>query len=293
MCGTTKLLASIRCSSKQTANRSVSPETPMPELPEVEAIREKIAPEITGRRITGVHVARAVVIRPQRASTIAKLAAGRKIEAVNRRGKNILVGLSGGYVIRVHLRMTGELKVAREGGNARVWFDLTGGRKLVFEDTRALGRVNVLTEAEVRKALAKLGPEPLSADFALERFTEEAARSRRPAKLFLMDQTHVAGLGNIYAAEALFRARLDPRKPMSETPRAKVAALHSTIVEVLREAMKSARIAYNRPGKFQEGEEFISGVYGREGEACPVCGHKIRRIEQGGRSTYFCPHCQR
>jgi formamidopyrimidine-DNA glycosylase len=197
----------------------------MPELPEVEAIRQKIAPEIAGRKITGVHVARTVVIRPQRAATVAKLATGRTIQAVKRRGKNLLIELSGGYVIRVHLRMTGELLVSREAGNARVWFDLTGGRKLVFEDTRALGRVNVLTEAEARKALAKLGPEPLSPDFALERFTEEAARSRRPARLFLMDQTHVAGLGNAYAAEALFRARLDPRRPMSEAPRAKVAAL--------------------------------------------------------------------
>jgi formamidopyrimidine-DNA glycosylase len=266
----------------------------MPELPEVEAICQTIAPQITGRTIRAVHVLRALVTRPQAPAAVARLATGRKIRSVYRRGKNIVIGLSGGYSIRVHLRMTGHLLVNGEvSPSTRAWFELGRGRALLFNDTRALGRLAVYTAAEIDRLLAPLGPEPLSPDFTPERLIEEARGSRQPAKLFLMDQKRVAGLGNVYAAEALFRARVSPARPAGTLSPARLRDLHAAIVGVLREAVRSAKIAYKQPGRCKETEEFIPAVYGREGAPCPICGRGIRRIVQGGRSTYYCPKCQK
>jgi formamidopyrimidine-DNA glycosylase len=267
----------------------------MPELPEVETTCRRLARSISGKRVRAVHVLRAAALGPQSPATLARIATDRTITAVRRRGKNILIELSGGYAIRVHLRMTGELSAATSPEitpAVRVWFELSGGLTLVFRDPRALGRIGVGTAAGIGRQLETLGPEPLSAGFQPEAFLAAAARSRQPAKLFLMDQTRVAGLGNIYAAEALFRAGIDPRRTISKVSPEKLLSLHSAIRTVLREAIGSATIAYKRPGKFQEGE-FGRGVYAREGEPCLVCSGKIRRIEQGGRSTYYCPRCQR
>jgi formamidopyrimidine-DNA glycosylase len=266
----------------------------MPELPEVEAICRTISPEITGRTIKAVHVVRALATRPQAPAAVVRLATGRRIRSVRRRGKNIVIDLSGGLAIRIHLRMTGHLHVDGEvSPSTRVWFELGRSRALLFDDTRALGRLAVHTAAEVDRLLAPLGPEPLSPEFTPRRLVEEARRSRQPAKLFLMDQKHVAGLGNIYAAEALFRARINPVRPANSLSRAKLAALHGAILSVLQEAVKSAKIAYKYPGNRQETEEFVPAVYGRGGEPCVVCGRAIRRMEQGGRSTYYCPKCQK
>jgi formamidopyrimidine-DNA glycosylase len=268
----------------------------MPELPEVEAIRRKLAPRLKGKRIRGVHILRASVTKPQPPPLLQELATGRTVRKVYRRGKNLFVELSGGYTIRVHLRMTGDLYLSRAvelPASVRLWLELGGGGKLVFDDRRALGTVHVHSPEEVASLLSKLGPEPLSKDFTPERLAGAARRSSRPAKLFLMDQARVAGLGNIYAAEALHRAGIDPRKPARRIRPAQAKALHSAIVAVLRDAVKSATTTYTRPGDFGETESFPRVVYGREGEPCPVCGGRIRRIGQGGRSTYFCPACQK
>jgi formamidopyrimidine-DNA glycosylase len=266
----------------------------MPELPEVEAIRAGIAREIKGRQITAVEVRRAVTVKPQRPATVARLATGRTIEGVRRRGKNIILDLSGRLAIRIHLRMTGELYVAHDretDAAVRVVVDL-GDRWLVFRDARALGKLHVLTRKQLDAALAALGPEPLSPEFSQERFVEMASRSRQPAKLFLMDQSRVAGLGNIYAAEALFRAGIHPARRMNRVPLEKLARLHDVIWAVLREASRAARREYKRPGTMREAEQFTRFVYGRAGQPCPDCGRKIRRMPQGGRSTYYCPGCQ-
>jgi len=262
----------------------------MPELPEVEAICGMISPAITGRTIKAVHVVRALATRPQAPAAVARLATGRKIRAVHRRGKNIVIGLSGGLAIRIHLRMTGHLHVdGKPSASTRVWFELGRGRALLFDDPRALGRLAVHTEAEIQRLLAELGPEPFSPEFTPQWLIEEARRSRQAAKLFLTDQKHVAGLGNIYAAEALFRARIHPARPVNSLSPARLATLHGAILSVLREAVKSAKIAYKYPGKSLETEEFAPAVYGRGGEPCRA----IRRIVQAGRSTYYCPKCQR
>lgn len=268
----------------------------MPELPEVEAVCRRLAPVVTGKSIRAVHVLRVTPLKPQRPATLVRLAGGRKIKAVRRRGKNILIDLSGGQTMRVHLRMTGELYA--EPGEAtlspavRIWFELSGGASLVFRDSRALGRLSIGTTEEIEEKLAGLGPEPLGPGFLREDFIADAGRSRLPAKLYLMDQKRIAGLGNIYAAEALFRAEIDPRKPMCELSPNSLSALYFAIRLILRQAVKSATIAYKRPGIYRK-SDFYRFVYGRAGELCIACGEKIRRIPQAGRSTYYCPHCQR
>ncbi len=264
----------------------------MPELPEVEAIVSGLHRAIKGRTIREVEVLRPAVVKPQTAALVASRATKRRIEGVRRRGKNILIPLSGGYTIRIHLRLSGELHIGDSGPSSRVILHLNGSKQLVFDEPRALGTVHVLSEEELAKALRGLGPEPLSREFKLEPFVEAARKSKLPAKLFLMSQKYVAGLGNIYAAEVLFRAGIDPRKPMGKVRADKVEALHAAIREMLRAAVKSVKIAYNRR-KYKEAAGFVRAVYGREGEPCLRCGGRIRRIEQAGRSTYFCARCQR
>ncbi len=259
----------------------------MPELPEVEAVCNRLRRTAIGARIAVVKIFRPSVTRPQLAKTVEKRASGRTIEQIRRRGKNILIDLSGGEVLHVHLRMTGDLAVIPDGrfraATVRAVFEFSDGRAMVFNDPRALGKI---WAGEDR--LGKIGLEPLDESFTLDAFDALMRASRQPVKLFLLDQRHIAGIGNIYAAEALFRARIDPRNPARSIARNRRKALHTAIVEVLQEAVAESERVYNAPG-----DEFPSAVYGREGEPCPCCHTIIRRIPQGGRSTYFCPRCQR
>ena len=263
----------------------------MPELPEVEAVCRKLRRDAAGARIVSVHLWR------RRNRRLQTGAAGRTIRKIERRGKNILLHLDGDLAIRIHLRMTGNLYVIPDirhrPTTTRDWFKLADGRGLILDDPRALGVVELRTGAEIETLMRGLGPEPLSPDFTLETFLDAARQSQTPAKLFLMDQNRIAGLGNIYAAEALHRARVHPAKPMNRLSRHKLQALHQAIVRVLTDAVQSACIAYTGPGRFKASETFSLAVYGREGEPCPVCGRRVRRYVQGGRSTYYCPGCQR
>ena len=269
----------------------------MPELPEVEAVCRRIRGAIIGKRIERVIVMRPSVIRPQSPARFVSSVEGESIRTVSRRGKNVLLELGSGSVVRIHLRMTGDLRVLPDSAlrplTARMLFAFVDGSALILDDMRALGKVHVLRKEALVRELASLGPEPLSPLFTPEAFAGTARRSRQPAKLFLMDQRRVAGLGNIYAAETLFRARIHPQVPMNRLTSQKLKKLHSAIVSVLIEAVESAERAYSQPGQIAEGEWFPVAVYGREGEPCPSCKRMIRRIKQGGRSTYYCPGCQR
>ncbi len=265
----------------------------MPELPEVEAVCRKLRKEAAG----GV-IAEAVVLRPGSVKPHAPgdldSAVGKSIVSIKRRGKNILLHLSGGLALRVHLRMTGNLFVIPDArfhsAKVRVYFRFRDGRGLVFEDTRALGRITIHAEAALDGLLAKIGIEPLSKGFTAETLLAMAKTSRRPAKLFLMDQRHIAGIGNMYAAEALFRARINPKQPINAVVKRKIQILHKVIIDILREAIGDAVRSYREPGSYQEMD---FAVYGRKGESCIVCKRAITRIVQGGRSTYYCPNCQR
>lgn len=253
--------------------------------------------DAAGREIVRTTVLRAITTDPQKPATVEARTAGRRIEAVRRRGKNLLLELSGGEALHIHLRMTGNLYVVADArllpASARVVFELDRGGALVFDDQRAPGKVHVRKASEIERIFSKIGLEPLSPEFTADALAGATQKSRQPVKVFLLDQRHVAGLGNIYAAEALFQARIDPRKPAGRLSRTKVEALHAAIVRILGDAVQSACIAYASPGRFGEAEMIPLGVYDRVGEACGICGRAIRRILQGGRSTYFCPGCQR
>ncbi len=193
--------------------------------------------------------------------------------------------------------MTGNLEVLPDirflPAAARFFLEFPGRAGLVFTDPRALGRIRLLNEDELAALDAALGPEPLSRSFTPARFAAAARASTQPVKLFLLDQKRIAGLGNIYAAEALFLAGIHPAKPAKTLSPARIGALHRAIVDTLRRALRAAEREYSRPGSRSEAENFPLRVYGREGQPCFECARLIRRLKQGGRSTYFCPHCQR
>lgn len=269
----------------------------MPELPEVEAVARRLRRLALGARILSAGFYRPAVTAPQPPDDILRATRGRTILAVQRRGKNILLHLDSGNALRVHLRMTGNLTVIPDHRlrplTARLWFDLDDGRALILDDPRALGRVTLHSPNELQILFSSLGPEPLEAGFTPASFAARARASRKPIKLLLMDQQAVAGLGNIYAAEVLFQTRIHPARPASRISTQRLSALHTAIVDTLRLAIDSAVKAYEQPGRFAEGEDFPLAVYGREGEPCMRCGTHIHRIRQGGRSTYFCPGCQK
>jgi formamidopyrimidine-DNA glycosylase len=261
----------------------------MPELPEVEAVSSVARRALTGRTVVALRILRKRICAPQRPATVERAVAGRRVVAVERRGKSIEIQLEGAE-LWIHLRMTGNLCPIGHGRlrahSVTACFELDDGSALVFDDPRGLG-------------VLRLGPapptgiDPLSDEFTASRFVDLARRGRGAIKTWLLDQRRVAGLGNIYAAEALFQAGIDPRRAGATLGRARLERLHGAIVAVLRDAVKSASLAYQRPGGFAEGELFDPAVYGREGLPCRRCHRPIRRVSQGGRSTYFCPGCQR
>ena len=269
----------------------------MPELPEVEAVCRKLRPHVKNRKIVAMRVLREGIVAPQTAAFVEEGVAGKSIQEVRRRGKNLLLMMDENSALHVHLRMTGTLRIADNAAlrpaSCRAYLELDSGKTILYEDPRAIGRIRLLSAPEVDALLASIGPEPLSRSFTAQSFINAARPSRQPAKLFLMDQRRIAGLGNIYAAEALFEARVDPQKPIGKLSVNKLGALHAAIVEVLSSAVKSACTGYSKPQHMGEAEWYPVAVYAREGEPCSKCGRRIRRIAQGGRSTYYCPGCQK
>lgn len=265
----------------------------MPEMPEVEAVCRRLRLEAEGATITRLRILRPGIVAPQTAGEVEEACGRVELTRVERRGKNIFLHLSAGGVLHVHLRMTGNLYVIPDHRmlvtSIRAVWELSDGRGIVFEDPRALGRIRLLAA----DALPSVGWDPLDAGFTAEVLAGLARGSRRPSKLFLLDQALVAGLGNIYAAEALFRAGIDPRRAMGSLGRVRLGRLHAAIVRVMSGAVETVYQHYAEPGRMLEAEQETLQVYGREGEPCRVCGSKIKRLAQGGRSTYYCGRCQR
>lgn len=243
----------------------------MPELPEVQILVNQLAPRLEGTRI------RAVAVRDAKIK-LAHNIVGRRIRRVWRRGKNIVFDLSGGLHLLVHLRMTGWFEFA-EPKRYRVAIQ-TGKGTAYFEDGRRFGVMQTLTPAELQHVFAALGPDPLVGGCDLSRL----AKTSRPVKVALLDQRLVAGIGNIYASESLWWARINPRRRVDRLRSAEVRALQRGIVKSMRRAIKYG------PRIFDV-QQFA--VYGRERKQCRRCGAVIRRIVQAQRSTYYCPQCQR
>lgn len=274
----------------------------MPELPEVETIRRDLAPQCEGRRITDVRVRKPdIVLGGQGPGDFADRVAGNRIKEVCRRAKWLLFMLDRGVLV-TQLRMTGRFAVGpgphppiEEFRHVAAEFDLDDGRTLFYDDVRRLGGFLLLTDGEWAIEEARFGPEPLATAFRGRDLATAIRRGRLPIKNALMDQSRLAGVGNIYASEALYAARIDPSRPAEELTDDEIGRLHRSLRRILRRSLDSAgttfsdyRAVNGRSGTFQE----LLQVYAREDQACPRCGTPIRRIVQSGRSTFFCPGCQ-
>ena len=271
----------------------------MPELPEVETIVRDLARLVRGARIERVEVFKEDLIRGTGAKKFALELRGRTIRAIRRRAKNIVLEVGDDRLV-VNLGMTGNLLAVPADAPlpdyVGVRFDLDRGRRMLYRDVRRFGRLELLPAAEWDAREEKLGVEPLGPEFTAELLHELASASRVAIKTWLMDQKRIVGVGNIYASEALFRARIDPRKPARTLTRPRARRLRDGIQEVLREAIEfrgTTLLDYRDASGEQGAFARRLRVYDRKGEPCTVCGTPIRRIVQGGRSTFFCPRCQR
>jgi len=279
----------------------------MPELPEVEAVVRTLRPLVQGRRIRCVHVFHTIATKPQTAAHLARQAQGHRIRAVERRGKYVLLVLDHG-LLTMHFKLDGQLLWFTNGkellqranqGEKSVHVDVAlelDKGVLGFADRRHFGRVHAWESVEACPGLRVLGIDALSRDFTSGRFAELLAASRRPLKDFLLDQSRVAGLGNIYSCESLWRARLDPRRRANTLKPQEARRLHKAIVSVLARALECCLHPapdFRDPEWWFQGLETILRVYGREGKPCRRCGEPIERIAQGGRSTYCCGRCQK
>jgi formamidopyrimidine-DNA glycosylase len=269
----------------------------MPELPEVETIRRNLAPHVEGRTLRRLQILDPRWSRPLAPRELADAVVGRTVERLGRRGKYLIWELAGEAYLLVHLRMTGNLLIDPvEPAHNRVWFEL-GEHRLAFTDPRRFGTGELaLGEDGLAAFLAgRLGVEPLDGEFTAEHLHALARTSRAPIKAFLLDQKRVAGVGNIYADEALFRARIHPLRPANRLTRAQCAALRDAVVASLEAgiAAKGATIddfrdPYGVSGTFQN--EFL--IHLREGEGCQNCGRPVRKLRAAGRGTYVCERCQ-
>jgi len=271
----------------------------MPEMPEVETIRRHLAPQLEGRVLETLDVQDERWSQPLAGEELSAAVQGRTLEQLDRRGKYLIFVLEDDVHLLVHLRMTGTLLLdppepTRFG---RVTFAFGGGRRLVFDDPRRFGTGELALGTPAREEFLarRLGVEPFSPDFTSAHLYALTRASRAPVKAFLLDQKRVAGVGNIYADEALFRARIHPLRPSNRLTRAQVDALRDGVIESLSAgiAAKGASIDDFRDpdgvaGTFQD--RFL--VHLREGLPCTRCGHTVRKLRVGGRGTYVCEKCQ-
>ena len=287
----------------------------MPELPEVETVARQLDPELRGRRIERLEVLDGRWSRPVPPERLGEAVSGATIHGLGRRGKYLLLALNGERTLVMHLRMTGNLVLVEgeevidpsegrrlyEGERStsarhlRARFTLDDGREVWFTDPRRFGEAQLVEDEKLDDRFVRLGVEPLSDEFTTEGLGEMAAGRTVPLKSFLLDQSGIAGVGNIYADEALYRARLHPLSPAGSMKPEHHEALRDAVVAALEAGIDNGGSSIDdyRDGRGEKGtmqDEFL--VHTRAGEPCPSCGTTIVRIVVGGRSTYYCPNCQ-
>jgi formamidopyrimidine-DNA glycosylase len=271
----------------------------MPELPEVETVAADLRPQLVGGVFVAAHILWPRTLAEPDADLLSARIGGRKVIDIGRRGKYLLMRLDSGPTLIIHLRMTGQLAVVTEdnpllrGPHLRAVFDLADGRRLTFTDARKFGRIWLVDEIE--QVVGKLGPEPLGWTFTAETLSVQLSGRRTAIKALLLDQSIVAGVGNIYADEALFLAGIHPLRPASSLTRDEVARLCDAIRAVLHESIEARgtllrdyRTPYGQDGAFQNRLR----VYQQTGQPCTRCGAPIERIRVTQRGTHFCPRCQ-
>lgn len=286
----------------------------MPELPEAETIARGLRGPLTGLTVLQVEVLHADLL-DEKSERFSERLQGTRIVSVDRRGKNLVLKLERGAPDRVaqngsglqtsflivNLGMSGRLlhrpldASAEPPSHPAVRLHLEGGGQLVYHDVRRFGRLRVLEVDDYTSWSRTLGPEPLSPRFRARDLHDALRGSRSPARSFLLDQKRLAGVGNIYANEALFRAGIDPRRPANEIGEVEARRLHQSLRTILKEAVQAGgttlrdyRTAQGWRGTYSDRLQ----VYGREGFPCHACGHAIQRVVFGGRSAFLCPHCQ-
>jgi formamidopyrimidine-DNA glycosylase len=275
----------------------------MPELPEVETVRRGLERALVGRRLRDARATVPTLRTPIDLPALRRTVRDRRVLAVRRRAKYLLVDLDGGKALLVHLGMTGTLRVAPPAEppekHDRVLVELADGATLRLHDPRRFGEIQPLTLAPDAwpERLAHLGPEPLGADFTPAYLKARCRKRRIPVKSLLMDQSVVVGIGNIYASEALWRARIRPGRRAARLTRRECAAVVREARGVLREAIEhGGTTILDFAGVQREAGAYVRKlrVYGREGEPCRRrgCDGTIKRIVQSGRSTFYCPACQ-
>jgi formamidopyrimidine-DNA glycosylase len=273
----------------------------LPELPEVETIRRQLAPALEGRRIVDLQVLDARWCEPAPPEAIEDALRGRRIESAGRRGKYLILSLEDDVHLVMHLRMTGNLLITEDAENpphTRVSLELDDGRRLLFVDVRRFGTGDVLLGGDALDEYfhSRLGVEPLTPDFTADALRALAKGRKQPVKAFLLNQERIAGVGNIYADEALFRAKIHPLRPVGTLKRQQIEALREGVIAALELGIDSKgasiddyRHVDGERGSFQD--RFL--VYSRAGEPCERCGSTIVKLRAAGRGTYICPNCQR
>ncbi len=270
----------------------------MPELPEVEVIRRGLASKLVGETITGVSRGDKRLRRQAEPGELESLA-GRTVSRLSRRGKYLLVHLDQGQTLLVHLGMTGRLFFLTDScpplPHVHLVFLLRSGHKLVYQDVRRFGQVLLYPPGVTPPALEQVGLEPWSRRLTPEWLAQKTAKLKRPIKNFLLDGRIIAGIGNIYASEALFATRIHPQTPVGRLSLQTWEALLKAIRRILHRAIRAGgtTIANFADCEGQSGLFAVQlKVYGRAGEPCPVCQSSIERLVMAGRSTFFCPRCQ-
>lgn len=268
----------------------------MPELPEVETIKRDLQKRILKKKIRRVDIIDSLILRSSSAG-FEKALVGAAIKAVDRRGKALLITLNSGYVLTVQLMMTGQLITDNNvDRHTRVAIFFTDGTMLLYKDQRRFGQLRVVKSLDEFKHLHDLGPEPLGKDFNPAYISEYIRHRKRPIKTLLLDHTFVAGIGNIYACEILYRACISPLRPACKISKNELTGIYEQSRMVLKEAirhrgssMRNYRDASGKKGSFKK----LIQVYAREDESCLRCGSSVKRIVQAGRSTFYCPLCQK
>jgi formamidopyrimidine-DNA glycosylase len=270
----------------------------MPELPEVETIKRDLSRLIVNKKILDIETDSAKQVQPSLA-TVRKTVVGATIKKIKRRAKLLQIFLSNGKILAVHLKLTGRLLVRKKTDPADDWqhvvISLSGDKELRFADLRKFGWLKLLDAQGLKKELSQYGPEPMN-DLTLSKFKKILSSTRRAVKIVLMDQKKISGIGNIYACDALFLARIDPRRPANKVSAEETKRLYEAIEKVFKAGIKYRGAsdqyyldALGQKGSYQD--HFL--VYGRQGKKCFSCQERIKKIKLGGRGTYFCPQCQK